>query len=603
MKRNPNFIIKLSFIGNSLKGNKKYKENSVLQNLVNKKINIHLKINLEKLEQEYKKSRINFQKNEIEEDYDDEIIENNFIEVKPKKSLNNKEIPKEKFIRYKKINNIFNKDFDKFSHSLSNKKMQNINSNKNTLILDLDETLVYVTDTKNNNLGLPQIKFDYYICDESEKFIKENFNIMSKHKIQKASSFLTVRPYFKKFINIVKNYYEEIFVFTSSQYSYAEEIIKIIDKQKIISKIYSRKDCSFYNDIFYKDLNKIKHDLSHVIIIDNYPESYLLQNFNGIPIPPFLGDPKDNELMKLIPILERLSKVKDVRNYIRQIIDYNRQKINFNKAYQLFNLKNEFKKSETNDKLINSYNSCNNKTNSKFNNEDDTVIINNQNNYFYIEKNKEVLANRNNSNFYFSKNKNKINSNKKNKIINYEKFNKNKTLWKEKRYKSLKPQIINSLTIDDNQNNYNEYKNVNNINDFLRKTVNSIPINISCNSNLNYNNSIYNSKTRKNSSNHKKDLKISRSISNKNNYNIFSYSKKPKIANCFEESWKKNLFSIQEVSEKINNTENSEKKKIYNHDLYIVNNSQIGASKRFRKIPIHHLKKFFSQNKKYSLSP
>ena len=306
MKKIPKFDIKLSFVGNSMKGNKKYIENSViLQKLINKKINIHLKINIDELVRQYKKNKIKVKKYQTEEDSQDEIIINNFFEEKPTKTLKQKEITKEK-LEFNKINYINNKTFDKNNGSISNKTMQILNSKKNTLVLDLDETLVYVTDIKNNFLGLPQIKFDYYVFDESEKFIKENLNKFGFHKIIKASSFLTVRPYLNKFLNIVKNYYKEIFVFTSSHYSYAEEIIKIIDKQKIISKIYSRKDCSFYNGIFYKDLNKIKNDLSHTIIIDNSPESYLLQTFNGIPIPPFVGDPKDNELLKLLPILRNV---------------------------------------------------------------------------------------------------------------------------------------------------------------------------------------------------------------------------------------------------------------------------------------------------------
>ena len=58
MKNTPKFDIKLSFTRRPLKGNKKHIENSVLlEKLLNKKINIHLKINLDKLEQEYNKKK------------------------------------------------------------------------------------------------------------------------------------------------------------------------------------------------------------------------------------------------------------------------------------------------------------------------------------------------------------------------------------------------------------------------------------------------------------------------------------------------------------------------------------------------------------------
>ena len=348
MKNPPKFDIKLSFTGGGLIDNKKYKQNSLLlEKLINKKINIHLKINLDTLEQQINNTKVGQKKlkiNQINDDSKDDILLENLIEEDSKESIKNKENKISKIYLDNKKTKIFKKNefFPKNTgvRSVSRQNGKIINTKKNILVLDLDETLVYVTDIKNDYLGLPQIQFNYYIFDESEKFIKENFNKLGIRKIIKSTSFLTIRPNFKIFINLAKKFYDEIVIFTSGQYSYAEEIIKIIDKQKIISKIYSRKDCSFYNDVFYKDLNKIKDDLSHIIIIDNYPESYLLQHFNGLPIPSFMGNPNDNELMKLLPLLERLSKVKDVRNYIRQIIDTH-NKINFSKAYQLLDIKRE----------------------------------------------------------------------------------------------------------------------------------------------------------------------------------------------------------------------------------------------------------------------
>ena len=416
----PKFDIKLSFTQKSLKGNTKYIENSLLlKKLLNKKINIHLKIDLDKLEQEYKK-KIFIQRSKTKKELKQDFSINTFIGTS-RELPNNKD---KKFpilkLEYDRIN-FLKKPFLKISRSVSNLKAKKNNSNKNILVLDLDETLVYVSDTKNYYLNLPQIQFDYYIFDESEKFIKENFNKLGIKKIKKVRSYLTIRPGFSKFINIVKKFYGQIVVFTSSQYSYAEEIIKIIDKEKIISKIYSRKDCSFYNDIFYKDLSKINDDLSHIIIIDNFPESYLLQHFNGIPIPSFTGEFNDNELLKLIPILEKLSIVQDVRHYIKQIIDFDKQKINFYKAYQLLNIakkpilskdkeniKNDTIKINNNDikDILNksrSYYKLKNKTktiekNRENENKEDKIIVNDPNSYFYFDKKNNLLLNRNKSN-------------------------------------------------------------------------------------------------------------------------------------------------------------------------------------------------------------
>ena len=96
-------------------------------------------------------------------------------------------------------------------------------------------------------------------------------------------------------------------------------------------------------------------NLSKTIIIDNYPETYLLQHFNGLPIPPFTGQNNDKELLKLIPLLEKLSQVKDVRNYIRGIVSYDGDKILFDKANELLNIRSDEK--QINKNLIKSPNS------------------------------------------------------------------------------------------------------------------------------------------------------------------------------------------------------------------------------------------------------
>ena len=413
------FDIKLSFTSEILKNESDEKEiSSFVEHLLNKKINIHLKINLDKLQQYFKSKKLLNQKYIVNDYSEQDLIINNPIE----ENSNDSVIELEKEIIPKINIKVEEETKNRFHRSISNEKVNKLdNSNLATLVLDLDETLVYVTDTKNDNFELPQIPFEYYILDESkstiQKFIKNN----EIKNFRKAKSFVTIRPGLSKFLTYAKQYFYDIIIFTSSQYSYAEEIIKIIDKDKLISKIYSRKDCSFYNDVFYKDLNKIKKDLSQTIIIDNYPECYLLQHFNGLPIPSFTGNKNDNELLKLMPILAKLSKVKDVRNYIRQIVDNNGEKILFNKAYEILKIKKEeknkinlnndfFKNKIINNKKTNSLINTTIKDNSwrkknlriseymsKANNNtmenisEDKIIKNDISNYYYIEKDTKTI--------------------------------------------------------------------------------------------------------------------------------------------------------------------------------------------------------------------
>ena len=406
------FDVKLTFTSEILQKNKDNKDiSSYINNLLNKKINIHLKINLDKIFYQYQKRKFSLSRYNSTYNSEKDINLNNSIQEKSCDSI----IELEKEITPKLSQYSAKKEKLSLNQILFNEKLT-----KKTLILDLDETLVYVSDVKIENSPLKQIPFEYYVLDENENNINQMINVENQ-TIEQANGYLIVRPGYNKFITEIKKYFDEIFIFTSSQYSYAEEIIKLIDKNKIISKIYSRKDCSFYNDIFYKDLNKIKKDLSRTIIVDNFPEAYLLQHFNGLPIPPFMGEPNDNELLKLIPILEQLSKVKDVRNYIRQIISNDGQSIIFNKAYELLNIKKDGKKhsnvynivtnKKCKQKLVNYLNNRNinssglgkrklkiselmEKSNNKTMQNDsvDKIQINDTNNYFFSEKRSSPLS-------------------------------------------------------------------------------------------------------------------------------------------------------------------------------------------------------------------
>jgi len=72
--------------------------------------------------------------------------------------------------------------------------------------------------------------------------------------------------------------------------------------------------------VFLKDLDTLGRPLRDVIIVDNLPKSYMLHPSNGIPIPSWYSDTDDRELWNLIPVLERLSVVNDVRKFIEKFV-------------------------------------------------------------------------------------------------------------------------------------------------------------------------------------------------------------------------------------------------------------------------------------------
>lgn len=488
------FDIKLSFTSKILQNNKDDIDLSTFfDNLLNKKINIHLKINLDKIQQQFQKRKSYFSQHNSQNNSFDDIIINNSFEENSDDSVIELEKEITPVLKYNSNKNINSSIY----RNISNRKNSMIkNKIKSTLVLDLDETLVYVTDMKNDDLPIMQIPFEYYVYDGSELYIKKNMKIQDYQNMEKATNYLIIRPGFNKFISEVKKYFDEIFIFTSSQYSYAEEIVKIIDKNKYISKIYSRKDCSFYNEVFYKDLNKIKKDLSNTIIIDNFPESYLLQHFNGLPIPSFMGDPNDNELIKLLPILEKLSKVKDVRNYIREIVNPEGVSILFNKAYELLKIKKEEKNMNkksisliknkngikrygnilSNVKINNTWKKSNLKISElidKSNNQtidndsnNEKIIVNDTNNYFYIEKDVSPISTMVPSSNIKKKIKKKISSNPSdaNSINNKKTKKKNlilECLYNNKQYNNQLPQLTKPIMLNKsiNLNNYNMNEN------------------------------------------------------------------------------------------------------------------------------------------------
>ena len=170
---------------------------------------------------------------------------------------------------------------------------------KKTLVLDLDETLVH-------SQFLPfSIKSDVIL-----KIGIEN----QLHDIH-----VLIRPGVQTFLQRLSKIYE-IVIFTASVSKYAEPLLNILDKDNYCSYRLFREHCSIMGVTYIKDLNKLGRDLKDVIIVDNSPLSYSFNKENGIPILTWFYDKNDRELFNLLPILEFLSTVNDVRDYIKNFV-------------------------------------------------------------------------------------------------------------------------------------------------------------------------------------------------------------------------------------------------------------------------------------------
>ena len=261
-------------------------------------------------------------------------------------------------------------------------------SSKKTLVLDLDETLVH-------SQFLP-------FSIQSDVILKIDIENQT-HDIH-----VLIRPGVQTFLQRLSKLYE-IVIFTASVSKYADPLLDILDKENYCSFRLFREHCTLMGMTYIKDLNKLGRDLKDVIIVDNSPLSYSFNKENGIPILTWFSDKNDKELDYLLPILEFLSGVNDVRNYIKDIVI--NDMINYVNAINIIQNYAEMNKSKQCQKYIdeiianlNKYEEQENvKNENNINNneiKDNTNTNNNQNSNGYI--NITISNNEINNYLYFS---------------------------------------------------------------------------------------------------------------------------------------------------------------------------------------------------------
>ena len=167
-------------------------------------------------------------------------------------------------------------------------------SQKILLILDLDETLIYSTEST---------------LAGAEDFIVDEY-------------FVYKRPGLDKFLDFISPIYD-VAIWTSSSEDYAQEVVKNIFPQYYPLKfIYGRTKCTLtflwdQNEYIYaKNLSKLKkkkYSLEKILIIDDSPEKLKRNYGNHIRVEPFVGSNDDIELFRLIKYLEKIKLSENVR--------------------------------------------------------------------------------------------------------------------------------------------------------------------------------------------------------------------------------------------------------------------------------------------------
>lgn len=130
----------------------------------------------------------------------------------------------------------------------------------------------------------------------------------------------------------------QVVLFTASLSKYADPVTDLLDPDGVCRYRLFRQHCVFHRGTYVKvgavpthyykvvpsahsrisqDLSRLGRDLTHTVIVDNSPASYIFQPDNAIPCQSWFDNRSDTELRDLIPFFEDLAKVSDVTKVLR----------------------------------------------------------------------------------------------------------------------------------------------------------------------------------------------------------------------------------------------------------------------------------------------
>uniref|UniRef100_A0A2N9GM09 FCP1 homology domain-containing protein n=1 Tax=Fagus sylvatica TaxID=28930 RepID=A0A2N9GM09_FAGSY len=186
-------------------------------------------------------------------------------------------------------------------------------SEKLTVVLDLDETLVCAYETSS----LPAIVRNQATEGGLKWFELECISSDKESEGKPKVNYVTVfeRPGLHEFLKELSEF-ADLVLFTAGLEGYARPLVDRIDNENRFShRLYRPSTTTTEYREHVKDLSCLSKNPCRIVIVDNNPFSFLLQPLNGIPCIPFsAGQPHDTQLLDVIlPLLKQLSQQKDVR--------------------------------------------------------------------------------------------------------------------------------------------------------------------------------------------------------------------------------------------------------------------------------------------------
>lgn len=166
-----------------------------------------------------------------------------------------------------------------------------------TLVLDLDETLIHS-------------------LSRGSQFSASQMVEVRLENQMATLYFVNKRPYCDHFLRTVAQWFRLV-VFTASVQAYADPMIDWLEKErKFFARRLYRQHCRETPAGYVKDLAQVDPDLRNVVILDNSPISYSMQENNAIAIEGWISDPSDHSLLHLLPVLNALRYSHDVRPFL-----------------------------------------------------------------------------------------------------------------------------------------------------------------------------------------------------------------------------------------------------------------------------------------------
>ncbi|XP_005060224.1 PREDICTED: CTD small phosphatase-like protein 2-B [Ficedula albicollis] len=160
---------------------------------------------------------------------------------------------------------------------------------QHTLVLELDGTLLYSSLLADGQQDATATFTTGFQASSYEVHVK-------------------LRPHVQEFLESLSKTYE-IFIYTTAKKDYAKKLLEVLDpKKKLIRHCLSQSDCVCSQGCYWKDLTRLGRDLAKTVALDHTMQGFPAQAANWISVPPWSGDPEDEELLRLIPALGQLGQ-------------------------------------------------------------------------------------------------------------------------------------------------------------------------------------------------------------------------------------------------------------------------------------------------------